>query len=56
MMRDVRNEYRILGVKPLIKPNRRRKDKGNNNLGELDCEGEEWMEVARDRFQQELLY
>jgi hypothetical protein len=55
-MGETRNAYRILvgkpeGKRPLGRPRRRWVDNIKMNLGEIGCDGRDWIELAQDRDQ-----
>jgi hypothetical protein len=55
-MGETRNAYRILvgkpeGKRPLGRPRRRWVDDIKMDLGEIGCDGVDWIELAQDRNQ-----
>jgi hypothetical protein len=55
-MGETRNAYRILvgkpeGKRPLGRPRRRWLDNIKMDLGEIGCDGRDWIELAHDRDQ-----
>ena len=59
-MLQSRNAYRVLvgkpeGKRPLGRPRRRWEDNIKMNLREVGCDPGEWMDIAEDRDQYELM-
>jgi hypothetical protein len=55
-MGETRNAYRILvgkleGKRPLGRPRRRCVDNVKMDIGEIECDGRDWIKLAQDRDQ-----